>query len=333
MTSLLPSLTAVTLVAFGAISLTQIAWTKSDDLQEASRLYKSGNKADAQSRLNVFLSQNPKDVRARFLLGVIHTEQKRNAEAVKIFTDLTEDHPELPEPYNNLAVLHATQGDYEKARKALELAIRTHPSYAIAHENLGDIYATLASHAYDKALQLDNGNAAARSKLVLIKELVPTPAVAAIKPEVDSTTPPAPVLPQPISLIKEVAKPEPVKPEKPTPHANVSQEVLKSLHTWAKAWSSNDAAGYLSFYAPEFRTPNGEPRAKWEASRRERLAKPKKIEVAIHGPRVKVQDDTHATVAFRQQYQSDSLKASGEKTVEMIKRGDRWMIQREVIGK
>ena len=77
----------------------------------------------------------------------------------------------MPEPYNNLAVLYASQGQYDKARKSLEMAIRTHPSYAIAHENLGDVYAKMASEAYDKALQLDRGNAAAQTKLAMIKDL------------------------------------------------------------------------------------------------------------------------------------------------------------------
>src|SRR2546425_9737176 len=75
-----------------------------------------------------------------------------------IFTKLTQDYPELPEPYNNLAVIYASQGQYEKARAALEQSIRTHPSYATAYENLGDVYAKLASQAYDKALQLDSSN-------------------------------------------------------------------------------------------------------------------------------------------------------------------------------
>src|SRR5438093_2806195 len=100
----------------------------------------------------------------------------------------------MPEPYNNLAVLYAGQGDYQKARKALETAIRTHPSYAVAHENLGDIYATLASQAYDKALQLDSGNAAARKKLALIKELVPAKsAVTLARPESDKAAVPTSV--------------------------------------------------------------------------------------------------------------------------------------------
>ena len=78
--------------------------------------------------------------------------------AIAVFTELTEAYPELPEPYNNLAVLYANQNNFEKARNALEMVIRTHPSYATAHENLGDIYAKMASKAYDRALELDRGN-------------------------------------------------------------------------------------------------------------------------------------------------------------------------------
>src|SRR6266478_4423624 len=96
----------------------------------------------------VAIADNPRDARARFLKGLILTEQNKPNDAIKVFTALTDDYPELPEPYNNLAVLYASQGQYDKARKSLEMAIRTHPSYAIAHENLGDVYAKMASEAY-----------------------------------------------------------------------------------------------------------------------------------------------------------------------------------------
>ncbi len=143
-----------------------------DDYQEASKLFRSGQQAPALERVDNFLKGNPKDARARFLKGLILTEQNKAAEAIKLFTGLTEDYPELPEPYNNLAVLHASQGQYDRARTVLEMAIRTHPSYATAHENLGDIYAKMASQAYDKALQLDKSNTAAQMKLKLVNELL-----------------------------------------------------------------------------------------------------------------------------------------------------------------
>src|SRR6186997_1684265 len=142
-----------------------------DDLKDAQRLYGQGKLAPAMEKVDAFLKVQPRDPQGRFLKGLVLTEQKRVPEAIQVFTGLTEDFPELPEPYNNLAVLYASQGNYDKAKSALELAIHTHPSYATAHENLGDIYAQLASRAYDRALQLDKSNASAQLKLSMVKDL------------------------------------------------------------------------------------------------------------------------------------------------------------------
>src|SRR5690606_427527 len=135
------------------------------------RLYKQGNLTKALKQADAYLAIKPKDAQMRFQKGLILTEQNKTADAIGIFSSLAEEHPDLPEPYNNLAVLYASQGQYDKAKGALEAAIRTHPSYATAHENLGDVYAKMASQAYGKALQLDKGNSAAQTKLAMIKDL------------------------------------------------------------------------------------------------------------------------------------------------------------------
>ena len=142
-----------------------------DDLREAQKLYGQGKSQPALDKLEVFLRAQPKDAQGRLLKGILLTDLKRYPDAMKVFSGLTEDYPELPEPYNNLAVLYAQQGDYEKAKSALELAIQSHPGYAMAHENLGDVYAQLASRSYDRALQLDKNNAAAKAKLAQIKDV------------------------------------------------------------------------------------------------------------------------------------------------------------------
>ncbi len=145
-----------------------------DNLPEVQRLVKQGQFPQALSKVDAYLASRPKDAQGRFLKGLILTEMNKPAEAIAVFNKLTEDYPELPEPYNNLAVLYAQQKQYDKARTALEMAIRTHPSYAIAYENLGDIYAKLASQAYDKALQIDSSNPTAQNKLALIRDLIST---------------------------------------------------------------------------------------------------------------------------------------------------------------
>jgi Flp pilus assembly protein TadD len=67
---------------------------------------------------------------------------------------LTQEFPELPEPYNNLGVLLAAQGNYPAANEALLLAIQARPNYKVALQNLGDLYAAMAQQAYAKARSL-----------------------------------------------------------------------------------------------------------------------------------------------------------------------------------
>jgi tetratricopeptide (TPR) repeat protein len=142
-----------------------------DEASDVTRLLHSGQSAEAMVKIDAYLEKHPRDMQMRFVKGVTLTEQGKTNEAITVFTKLTEDHPDLPEPYNNLAVLFAANGQYEKARTALDMAIRTNPSYATAYENLGDIHAKLASQAYDKAFQLDSSNTNAKSKLTMLRSL------------------------------------------------------------------------------------------------------------------------------------------------------------------
>jgi Flp pilus assembly protein TadD len=149
-------------------------------LREAGAMVKDRQFANAQTKLDLLLTQRPREPQARFLKGVVQTEQGQDAAAIATFTSLSEDYPELPEPYNNLAVLYAQKGEYESALIALESAVRTAPDWAVAHENLGDIYVRLGAAEYATAAKLDRANKAAAAKLVLARELIaPTPKPAA----------------------------------------------------------------------------------------------------------------------------------------------------------
>ena len=144
---------------------------RSDEVSEVNRLHRSGQTTEAVQRATRFLASKPDDVPMRFLLGVMYADGQRSAEATEVFLMLTLDHPELAESHNNLAALHAAAGDYERARAALEQALRANPNYATAHENLGDVHAVLASQAYSRAAKLDPGNSALGPKLALVREL------------------------------------------------------------------------------------------------------------------------------------------------------------------
>ena len=231
-----PSLARLSAVFVGVFLSISALTANAQTLPEVQSLMKQGQMPQALEKVDAYISTKPKDAQGRFMRGLILTELGRSADAIAVFTKLTEDFPELPEPYNNLAVLYAQQKQYDKARTALEMAIRTHPSYATAHENLGDIYARLASQAYDKALALDSSNVVAQSKLALIREMMsvggktvrpaapavaakPAPTVVAAAPVAAPVVPPAkPVLtPPPAVAPAPVAKPAPAPVAAVTP--------------------------------------------------------------------------------------------------------------------
>lgn len=189
----------------GVIALLWASPSQADEVADVSKLLRAGKVAEALVKTNEFLAKHPADPQMRFMKGVLLTEQNKSEEAIAVFTKLTEDYRDLPEPYNNLAVLYAANGQYEKARIALEKAIRTNPSYMTAYENLGDVYGKMASQAYDKALALGSSNTPSKSKLTLLrtfssstgaKVTVPEPQVAQAAP-----APTHPVANAPVQLI------------------------------------------------------------------------------------------------------------------------------------
>jgi len=140
-------------------------------IAEVHRLHYAGQTAAALAKADAHLASKPNDAQMRFLKGVILAEVQRSSEAIAIFQKLVDDYPDLAEPYNNLAALYAAGGDYARARITLEQAVRANPSYATAHENLGDVYAALASQSYARAQKLEPANGALESKLALMREL------------------------------------------------------------------------------------------------------------------------------------------------------------------
>ena len=320
-----------------------------DDIKEATKLYQSGKLDQALSKVNAALVQQPKDAQGRFIKGLIYTEQKRTADAIQVFTGLTEDFPELPEPYNNLAVLYAGQGNYDKAKAALELAIHTHPAYATAYENLGDVYAQLARRSYDKALQLDKNNAGVQTKMAMVKDLFSAPksaapeatkaapvavATAPAKAEPSKAAPPAKAEPPKAEPTKaEPVKVEPSKAESAkTAAGNADAQVAAAVAAWAKAWAAKDVPNYLAAYASDFTPPEGMTRAAWEAQRKERIDRAKSITVDAKIIKI-AYTGNEATVTLRQNYRSDAIKSDNTKVLKMVRSGDKWFIRSERAAK
>lgn len=329
---------------------------RADEYADISQLLRAGKLAEAQVRVDRHLASRPRDPQMRLYRGVIQRESGRQADAIVTFTRLSEDYPQLPEPYNNLAVIYAAQGHYDKARLALEKALRTNPSYATAHDNLGNIYARLASQAYSKALQMDEGAAPSpQPRLAMIRDLsnplagaapvvvaaaAPEPAPAP-KPAAAPAPRPAPVaaVTPPPAPAAPVAKPAatPAAPPKapaapPAASAAGSQhEVEQAVRAWARAWADKNMAQYLAAYSKDFATPGGVSRSAWEQDRQLRITSKSRISVNLLELQVTVKDN-RAVAKFRQDYKADALAILSRKTLELVRSGDRWLIVKESSG-
>jgi tetratricopeptide (TPR) repeat protein len=285
---------------------------------EAQALVNKGDLPGALKRLDQQLSGAPHDAEARFARGLVLMKLNRNDEALKAFSDLTRDYPQLPEPYNNLAVLYAQMGQYEKAREALEASLATHPSYATAHENLGDVYAAMAGAAYSRALSLNQGNTAARYKLSVISQLGQVPA---------PTAPAAPTLPPPAAAPQTLA----VQPPVSSGDQAIEGPITNALNEWAAGWSALDINRYLASYSPDFSPEDGGSRAEWEKQRRDRIKKATHIKVTASNPEVSSLGGDRARVAFVQNYESDTYSDHVNKILEFHNVDGRWLITREYV--
>ena len=341
------ALLALSTAAFSALSPAQAS------VGEAQALLAQGQRSQALDKIDRVLASNPKDRQARFLKGVILAEMNKLDDAASVFVKLTEEAPELPEPYNNLAVIYAQQKQFDKAKAALEMAIRTHPSYAVAHENLGDLYAKMARQAYDRALQIDSNNSNAQAKLNLLRDISTAGARPATpsKPVTVAVNAPAPVVETPAAkpaapasssvaasskttastASASNAAPVETKPVS-TPAENDNRQVRSAVLAWAEAWSKKSTRDYLAFYAKDFAVPDGKTRASWEKEREERIEKPGAIKVSLSEIDIKLNGD-RAVVRFKQNYQSASFKSASGKTLEMALRNGRWQITQERIGR
>jgi Flp pilus assembly protein TadD len=138
---------------------------------EIADLMRAGKSEAALQRADAFLGTRPRDLQVRFLRAVTLVDLDRRQEASDALVLLTQDFPELPEPYNNLAVLAAAQGGLDRAEHLLQQALAAQPNYVTAQENLGDLYVAMAAAAFDRASQLDPANGALKSKMALARDL------------------------------------------------------------------------------------------------------------------------------------------------------------------
>lgn len=304
------------------LMLSSSAWP--GNLDEVKQLIEAGENNHALAQIDDQLVKQPDDPEILFLRAVALGKLQRKQEAIELYHELINKHPTLPEPRNNLAVLYAQQGEFEASEQALQSALNTHPSYATAHRNLSDIYKTLASIAYNKALNLDNGREPSppETKLQLIVEFRSHHNGASAEVAPPPATSPAGLL---ASTQKEAT---PFHPEvEKTADINDIEDVISS---WASAWSEQDVKRYLDHYSPDFIPDNQLSRLEWEELRRQRLLTPDFIRVEVSQLETVILDNRIASVSLDQQYRSDRFSELSRKMVLLRHENGRWRIIQEI---
>jgi ketosteroid isomerase-like protein len=330
---------------------------RADEYSEVTQLSRDGKFVEALAKAEVFLSSKPRDAQMRLLKGLVQRDAGKGGEAISTFSRMTEDFPELPEPFVNLGVIYADQNQLDKARNAFEMALRTNPSYSAAHENLADVYGRLSGAAYNKALQLDVSNLAVVPKLALVRQIITlnptklTPAqlasLAKATPAPVPTPSPAPspaVVAQAKPAQEPAAKPAPMSEpaarparEAPAPAQTLgvdtasAREVEQSVQAWAAAWSAKDMRAYFASYSRDFDPAGKHSRSEWEEERRSRIEGKASISVKLSEMQAQVRGN-NAVARFRQDYRANGISISSRKTLELVRQGDNWKIVREAVG-
>ncbi|MGK0297687.1 MAG: hypothetical protein ACI9XC_001303 [Gammaproteobacteria bacterium] len=328
------------------------------DVDNIQSLTAEGKFLEALDLTDNELQKNGNNVTYRFLKGLILTRMDRLEQARDVFIEITESNPDLPEPYNNLAVIYASMGDYDKARDLLVQAINTHPTYATAHENIGDIYAKLASQAYNQALELDKENNAARAKLSLVNDLFSHPE--SVEPVVlainngkgESDTSPVQQVPVEEPLPNQANEISPPASTKLTSIDDITNEirqreeelkrqnqllesqlgvslVKQAVLDWSVSWSTKDVEKYLSFYANDFTPEDNRSLEEWRQYRRQRLNVPGDIQIIISDLVVEMLGLDYAQATFTQVYQSNVYRDRVKKTMLLKLENDNWRITQE----
>jgi outer membrane lipoprotein carrier protein len=114
---------------------------------------------------------------------------------------------------------------------------------------------------------------------------------------------------------------------------NKDAELIAFANDWANAWSAKDIDLYLSKYAQDFKTPNGDAFSLWQTSRRQKISSQGKILVEIEDLKLSMKTENSARIQFKQKYTSDKLTEMSNKSLVVKKIDGRWLIQEEISGK
>ena len=266
------------------------------DISKLNKLIEEKNYIEAKKIVEQLLDSDEENPQLLFIDGVLLSELGKIDDAINVFVSLTKSHPTLPEPYNNLAVLYAQSGNFDLARIALEKSIKTHPSYATAHVNLGDLYTRMASESYNQALQIDKSNKNAKTKLSLIKKLFN------FQP-IDTN----------IVLAQDEKKTQSFNEVK-NKEEDINEKIFVMIDNWKNAWMSQNFDQYIGHYSDNFKNNKGMDIEKWKQFRKPRIVNKPSIYIKLENIEISKNNNLFS-VSFTQIYKSGNIDSTTKKTL------------------
>ena len=207
----------------------------------------------------------------------------------------------------------------------LNEGLRTDKTYATIYENLSSIYMEMARDSYGKALQLGVKLQPLPLKQLAIKEDKPITVVS----NTEAETKPQPVNEQLDNIVKLNTTNETKVTAEAVTISSKQQDVIDSLQAWAAAWSAQAVDLYLSFYHRDYKPARGVSRSSWQAQRRDRLKRPKWIQIELDEINVELTAENRAKVTLVQSYKSNTYQDKTRKQVLLAATSNGWRILKE----
>jgi tetratricopeptide (TPR) repeat protein len=325
------------------------------------------NNAEQLNDLLKRLSQAKGDAfELNFHKGLIQLKREQYEPAIAHFSVIPSSSPYYLAARNNIATIYAAQGKLNDAKATLEQALKSNQPLELMYNNLNNLKTHLASKNYASALQLLDPAKSNKLSLVVstnglaqyspkVVAAAPTPGPA---PTVSPNAAPAATAPSTSSAATaessgKAAEPAPAKttvasantkeraseskpataPEKApaasAEEAELTQAATQALQLWAQAWEKKDMDRYVKSYVPGFTPSDGKSHAEWLKDRQDRILSKGQIKIQISQVEAKLVNKNTIKLRYRQNYQSDKLKVSSVKLIEMKLQDQRWLITSE----
>ena len=325
------------------INLAFISTVHANTLQQMKSELDAEQYARAATTGLALLREQPDNLETQFLTALAFQKNKQTKQAIRYYQEIISQHPELPEPRNNLAIIYLQLGDYDNAVKLLIESINTHPAYAAAYQNLNTIYQGLASEAYRKALsdEASSNTVLNRIQLTELDELYqpatqvnPPPtlvvAQAGIETEQQTAALVTPVEPAPQAVPeKPPATPVSAAPTSSPAALTNNQTLIDLVTNWANAWSEQEFEQYAATYSDEY-TGRYSSHQEWLKQRYRRIVSRERIKVSLSNIAVKSLTENQAVIDFQQAYQSPSYSDKVVKRLRLKRINQQWKIYSEV---